>query len=371
MTIPLLQHLFPCGPACTGRGCVGRGRRGRRAFAIVRVGLATGDMQVLQFFRRPEPGSGLGKFTGPGTIRKSMDYSLNLSCSSLQKVTKRVINISSMESVENMCHEDAKHRNKHTFFSGFTRMILEYLCYEVAEPNTNKKLVKNIQWRIEIGMCLPWGYKPRTTGGIERDIDVWCIYIYTYMHMLYTLRCHRLHGLLENPPYFEGFPTKPAMMVKSARSFWEVTLSGPTFLLKISKTSMASGVIHRQHQRPNFLCSHGTCMGSSAASSERGSAGIGFPQRLSHSCTENSPDDFSPRLKGPLGSFCGAAAVGQLLKWCVKNRAKIVKQTLVGPLAPSNHKQILFLKKWNNHFVSRSHVWYALCVCVLYRYMFI
>ena len=69
------------------------------------------------------------------------------------------------------------------------------------------------------------------------------IYIYTYMHMLYTLRCHRLHGLLENPPYFEGFPTKPAMMVKSARSFWEVTLSGPTFLLKISKTSMASGVI--------------------------------------------------------------------------------------------------------------------------------
>jgi len=84
-----------------------------------------------------------------------MDYSLNLSCSSLQKVTKRGINISSMESVENMCHEDAKHRNKHTFFSGFTRMILEYLCYEVAEPNTQKKLVKNIQWRIEIEKCLP------------------------------------------------------------------------------------------------------------------------------------------------------------------------------------------------------------------------
>ena len=60
MTIPLLHHLFPRGPAGTGRGCVGRGRR---AFAIVTVGLATGDMQVLQFFRRPEPGSGLGKFT--------------------------------------------------------------------------------------------------------------------------------------------------------------------------------------------------------------------------------------------------------------------------------------------------------------------
>ena len=34
-------------------------------------------------------------------------------------------------------------------------MILEYLCYEVAEPNTQKKLVKNIQWRIEIEKCLP------------------------------------------------------------------------------------------------------------------------------------------------------------------------------------------------------------------------
>lgn len=76
----------------------------------------------------------------------------------LAQVCKRLPKGGSTSQVWNrwkICVMKTPNIETNTHFSGFTRMILEYLCYEVAEPNTQKKLVKNIQWRIEIEKCLP------------------------------------------------------------------------------------------------------------------------------------------------------------------------------------------------------------------------
>ena len=59
---------------------------------------------------------------------------------------------------------------------------------------------------------MSWGYKPRTTGGIERDIDVWYIYIHTYIH---TCICYIPSGAISSmacwkiPHTSRVFPPNP------------------------------------------------------------------------------------------------------------------------------------------------------------------